>query len=123
MIYDCKGFHGLGGFTKKNTVKETKTGKLLNDLATYLRGFNRSLQNIPAAIFIVLDNDDRDTGEFRQQMEDVAPKNMIQIDNGMRIPPHDEINTPYRKNPRLIKRSNSCAAAIICQHRLDVSFD
>lgn len=41
--YDCKGFRGIGGFTRKNTIKETKTGKLLNDLATYLRGFDRSL--------------------------------------------------------------------------------
>lgn len=28
--YDCKGFRGIGGFTRKNTIKETKTGKLLN---------------------------------------------------------------------------------------------
>ena len=27
--YDCKGFRGIGGFTRKNTIKETKTGKLL----------------------------------------------------------------------------------------------
>ena len=32
--YNCKAFKGIGGFTKKNTVKETHTGKLLNDLAT-----------------------------------------------------------------------------------------
>ena len=24
--YDCKGFRGIGGFTRKNTIKETKTG-------------------------------------------------------------------------------------------------
>lgn len=46
--YDCKGFRGIGGFTRKNTIKETKTGKLLNDLATYLRGFDRSLQSFPS---------------------------------------------------------------------------
>ena len=60
ITYNCKGFRGVGGFTKKNTVKETKTGKLLNDLSTYLRGFNRSLHAIQAAIIVVLDNDDRD---------------------------------------------------------------
>lgn len=38
--YKSRSFKGLGGFTKKNTVKETRTGKLLDDLATYLRGFN-----------------------------------------------------------------------------------
>ena len=24
-VYRCKSFHGIGGFTKKRTVKETKT--------------------------------------------------------------------------------------------------
>lgn len=80
MTYDCKPFRGIGGFTKKNTVKETKTGKLLNDLATYMRGFNRSLQGIPAAIVVVLDNDDRNTEEFRQQLESVALQNRITAD-------------------------------------------
>lgn len=81
VTYDCKGFHGLGGFKKKNTVKETKTGKLLNDLAIYLRGFNRSFQNFSAAIIIVLDNDDRDTEKFKLELEDVAKKNMILVDH------------------------------------------
>ena len=64
ITYDCKAFKGIGGFTKKNTVKETKTGKLLNDLATYLRGFNKSLSGIPAVIVVVLDNDDNNTEEL-----------------------------------------------------------
>jgi hypothetical protein len=81
VTYDCKGFHGLGGFTKKNTVKETKTGKLLNDLATYLRGFNRSFQNFQATIIVILDNDDRDTEKFQLELEDVAKKNMILVDH------------------------------------------
>ena len=75
--YDCKYFHGLGGFTKKNTVKETKTGKLLNDLATYLKGFSKSLQNIQAAIIVVLDNDDRDTNNFQRQLREIAEQNEI----------------------------------------------
>ena len=29
--YDCKGFRGIGGFTRKNTIKETKTGRLLDN--------------------------------------------------------------------------------------------
>ena len=67
VTYNCKAFKGIGGFTKRNTVKETKSGKLLNDLATYLRGFNRSLQHIDAVLMIVLDNDDRDTDVFRRE--------------------------------------------------------
>lgn len=80
VTFDCKSFRGIGGFTRKNTVKETKTGKLLNDLCTYLKGFNRSLQNIAAAIFIVLDNDDRDVEEFKKNLEDVARQTDITID-------------------------------------------
>lgn len=81
VTYDCKSFHGIGGFTKKNTVKETKTGKLLNDLATYLRGFNKSLQNFPAVIVVVLDNDDHNPDAFRKELEQVAQQNMITTDH------------------------------------------
>ena len=80
ITYDCKAFKGIGGFTKKNTVKETKSGKLLNDLATYLRGFNKSLSGIPAVIVVILDNDDNDTDEFRRSLENVANQNMITMD-------------------------------------------
>lgn len=31
ITYDCKSFKGIGGFTLKNTVKETKTGKHFSD--------------------------------------------------------------------------------------------
>lgn len=81
VTYDCKSFHGIGGFTRKNTVKETKTGKLLNDLATYLRGFNRSLQHIPAVIVVIIDNDNRNTEEFRNVLEQVAQQNRITTDH------------------------------------------
>lgn len=85
ITFNCKPFKGLGGLTKKNTVKETKTGKLLNDLATYLRGFDRSLKHIPAAIIVVLDNDQRDTTGFFAELQDVANKNMITLDHAFCI--------------------------------------
>ena len=78
LTYDVKHFHGIGGFTRKNTVKEIKTGKLLNDLATYLRGFSKSLQGIQAAIFVIVDNDDRDTAEFRLALERLPLKTISQ---------------------------------------------
>ena len=78
--YNCKSFKGIGGFTKKNTVKETRSGKLLNDLATYMRGFQRSLQGIEASLIIVLDNDDNDLEEFKSQLESVALMNSIEMD-------------------------------------------
>lgn len=82
-VFDCKFFHGIGGFTSKNTVKETKTGKLLNDLATYLKGFDKSLRGMgnKASIFIVLDNDTRNTEDFRSELAEVAKKNNINIDH------------------------------------------
>lgn len=81
VTFNCKGFRGIGGFALKKTVKETKTGKLLNDLATYLRGFNRSLQGISATIIVVLDNDDRNIEMFREELENVASQNMILVDH------------------------------------------
>lgn len=71
----------MGGLTKKNSVKETKTGKLLNDLATYLKGFNKSLQNISAAIVVVLDNDQNDPVEFLAELQGVAESNQITLDH------------------------------------------
>ena len=81
VTFNCKSFKGIGGFTKKNTVKETKSGKLLNDLATFLRGFNKSLQNIPAVIIVVLDNDTRNTEAFLAELTQVANQNMIIVDH------------------------------------------
>ena len=79
--FDIKSFHGIGGFTPKNTVKETKTGKLLNDLATYLKGFNKAFQYGNASVFVVLDNDDRDTEMFKSELTEVARNNNITIDH------------------------------------------
>ena len=81
--YSCKYFHGIGGFSKKNTVKEIKTGKLLNDLIIYLKGFDKSLRNMKndAAIFVVLDNDTRDTIEFQKELEEVAKKCDMNVDH------------------------------------------
>ncbi len=81
ISYNVVPFKGIGGFTKKNTVKETRTGKLLNDLSTYLRGFNKSLSAFPSAIIIVLDNDDNDPIQLRCSLEAVANQNLISVDH------------------------------------------
>ncbi len=81
ITYRITSFKGIGGFTKKNTVKETRTGKLLNDLTTYLRGFNRRLQYSPSVVIVVLDNDDNDPIQFKKLLENVATQNMISIDH------------------------------------------
>ena len=74
-------FMGLVVFQKKNKISEIKTGKLLNDLSLYLRGFNKSLQGIDSTVIIVLDNDDRETDSFRNQLEQVTKNNNITIDH------------------------------------------
>lgn len=79
--FDCKSFKGIGGFTKKNTIKEMHTGKLLNDLATYMRGFQRSLQGVDAVLLVVLDNDNNDPAEFMKELESVAQINRIDMDH------------------------------------------
>lgn len=48
----------------------------------YLRAFNRELSYWDkAALVIVLDNDKRDTAQFRKQLENMAIQNKIQIDH------------------------------------------
>ncbi len=81
--YSAKSFHGIGGFPKgKSSVKDIKSGYLLNDLPTYLRGFNRALQGNPAAaIVVVIDNDDWSTEKLYTQLEEVANTNMITVDH------------------------------------------
>ena len=109
--YDCKGFRGIGGFTRKNTIKETKTGKLLNDLATYLRGFDRSLQSFPSVIIVVLDSDDHDVQQFRSELEAVAMQNMIKIDHVFCLAV-EEIEAwldVYKRQPEPRARPNSAA--------------
>lgn len=81
LTYRCTPFKGLGGFTRKNTVKETRTGKLLDDLATYLRGFNKSLRGFPSVVVIVLDNDKNEPEKFQAELESVAQANEITVDH------------------------------------------
>ena len=85
ITVDYKGFHGIGGFSKKKkNAQEMKTGKLLTDLAIYLDGFNKTykdISNYPFALFIVIDNDDNDPDAFRVQLENVAQEKQVVIDH------------------------------------------
>lgn len=78
--YSCKSFKGIGGFSKKGTPNDVKSGKLLNDLSIYLRGFDKSLKGIDAVLVVVVDNDNRTPEAFREELERLAKMNMILMD-------------------------------------------
>lgn len=81
IIWNIKSFSGIGHLQKKGTVLEQKTGKLLNDLPMYMRGFDKALQKMDlAALIVVLDNDKRDIEQFRNDLENMAVSNMILCD-------------------------------------------
>lgn len=81
IIWDIKFFGGIGHLCKIGSVLEQKTGKLLNDLPMYMKAFGKVLQNMEyAALIIVLDNDKRDVGKFRQELENMAVSNMVLCD-------------------------------------------
>lgn len=81
FTYDCKTFKGIGGFRKSGKVNDIKTNKLLDDLVIYLKGFDKSLHGIDAAIIVVLDNDKRETAVFNEQLKYQAAMAMVLIDH------------------------------------------
>ncbi len=82
ISWKTKYFKGIGNLPAKGTASDRKTGKLLNDLSMYLKGFDKILRHMEqASLFIVLDNDERDTENFRKQLNCIARDNMILTDH------------------------------------------
>ncbi len=81
IVWNVKHFGGIGHLSKKGSVLERKTGKLLNDLPMFLRAFGKVLQSMEdSALIIVLDNDQRDVRKFRQELENTAISNIVLCD-------------------------------------------
>lgn len=80
FTYDCKSFKGIGGFKSHGSVNDIKTNKLLSDLLIYLKGFDKCFMNYDACIFVVVDNDTRDTALFKEELEMKARQAMISTD-------------------------------------------
>lgn len=79
--WNIKSFKGIGHLQRKGKAIEQKTGKLLNDLPMYMRGFGKVLQNMEhSALVVVLDNDKRDVLSFRMELEHMAAANRILCD-------------------------------------------
>ncbi len=81
ICWNIKSFGGIGHLQKRGTALEQKTGKLLNDLPMYMRGFDKVLQKMEkASLIIVLDNDKRDIEQFRNELENLVSSNKIVCD-------------------------------------------
>lgn len=81
ISWKIKSFKGIGHLGKNGNALERRTGKLLNDLPMYLKGFDKVLRNMDhSAIVVVLDNDKRDIESFRKELEKIAEVNMILCD-------------------------------------------
>lgn len=82
ISYDSKSFSGIGHLKTSGNLFERKGGNLLNNLRSYLRGFDRSLRNMEkAAIVVVLDNDKRDHECFKKELEKAASECMLLTDH------------------------------------------
>lgn len=81
LLWNIKPFGGIGHLQRTGKPLERKTGKLLNDLSMYMKGFSKVLANMDqAALVVVLDNDKRDTAQFRADLEQTAVENMVLCD-------------------------------------------
>jgi len=84
LIYKINSFKGIGRLPKKtNKVRNVKTQKLLNDLPAYLKGFNASLSSLPykKAIVVVVDNDDNNCVEFKNELNNLKLTLGLSIDS------------------------------------------
>lgn len=73
ILFDMKSFNGIGHLRTTGNLMDRKGGNLLNNLYIYLRGFDKALSSMKnAAIVVVMDNDQRDVGLFKQDLEQVA---------------------------------------------------
>lgn len=70
---DTKSFKGIGQLSNKGNLMERKGSNLLNNLHMYLRGFDRRLSSMEdALIIVVLDNDKRDSKDFKEELDIIA---------------------------------------------------
>lgn len=81
LLYAIKSFRGIGHLKKSGSIQEQKTGKLLNDLFPIMRAMGKALGGMEhKAIIVVLDNDKNDVMAFRQELHQMAIRNMLLID-------------------------------------------
>ncbi|MCL2336696.1 MAG: DUF4276 family protein [Firmicutes bacterium] len=80
--YQIKSYKGIGGLKKGPDVQNIKSQYLLTELPKRMRAFNNTLGYMEnASLFIVLDNDTRNTDDFKNQLSTVAKQNKVSIDH------------------------------------------
>ncbi len=81
MEYSILSYKGIGGLPKGSDANRIKSRQLLNDLPKRMRAIQAKYWGEKGVfLFIVLDNDTRETEKFRQQLEEVAKKEHITMD-------------------------------------------
>lgn len=82
ITYNIKTYKGIGNFVKGKNASDVKSQQLLIDLPKRLRALQTLLLNIDdAAVFVILDNDKRDTELFYEQLKEISEKNRISTDH------------------------------------------
>ncbi len=70
--YKIISYKGIGRIPKDLRGKTDPQKRILLDrLPKLLRGYGKSLQNVPAAVVVVVDLDDKDCLEFKQELLDI----------------------------------------------------
>lgn len=79
--YNIKSYKGVGGLKKGKNVENIKSLHLLSELPKRLLALQNQLQWYQdSAVFIVLDNDKRNTELFYSELNELAEKYNIKID-------------------------------------------
>lgn len=79
--YDIKSYRGIGHLKKGKDALVVKSEKLLNDLPKRIRAFNSILRNKEnASLFVIVDNDRRETNVFRKQLAETSSYDNISLD-------------------------------------------
>lgn len=80
--YNILPYKGIGGIPKRNKTALIKSEQLLNELPKRLRALQfQYLGRADVSIFVIVDNDDKDTAEFYGELNKLAINNMISIDH------------------------------------------
>lgn len=81
VAYEIRSYKGIGGFAKGSDAGNVKSQQLLNDLPKRMKAIQAKYWGMDdVSIFIVLDNDTRETKKFEEQLKALAEREKISMD-------------------------------------------